>query len=373
MSGQGVERLTADIDRTRMEMTATIEAIGDRLDPVRLVSGAKQTVRSATVGRVEEMANDAADMAEQVLHDATGSAQRAGSGLVETIRRNPVPAAMALIGVGWLIASRGPSSDGAAYRGRSGDPRRRAGDVRSASAYEDPRGGGDDPRRGESAGFAGDRRAGEAYPGIGHDDRGGFDVGEQLDERLGGRLGGLFDEVGGWTDQFGRVPDEFGRVPDQVAGGVRGATATVQRVLDDNPLGAGAVAIAVGAAIGMVLPPSEAERRVLGEAGARAIGTAESAATDAMRRLEDRVGESEEAEGASGERGTAGERDHGSSARTASAATAASPRGSRSSASGGSGPRSAASRSAASESGSTRADGPGAAGTAPDPGRKRSR
>jgi hypothetical protein len=101
-----VDELVDDIVETREEMTVTVEEIGDRLDPRNIVAGAKETVREATVGKVEDMANTAGAL----VSDAGDTVREAGSGIVDTITRNPIPAAMVGVGLGWLALSRRPSS-----------------------------------------------------------------------------------------------------------------------------------------------------------------------------------------------------------------------------------------------------------------------
>jgi len=89
-----IERTRAEIERTRADMSETVDAIQERLSPENLKEQAKDRVREATVGR----------------------AQEAGSGIVETIRANPVPAALTGIGLGWLLVSAGRSSSSAQAR-----------------------------------------------------------------------------------------------------------------------------------------------------------------------------------------------------------------------------------------------------------------
>jgi Protein of unknown function (DUF3618) len=98
-----IEPIVGSIDATREQMTDTIEAIGDRLDPSRIAADAKQTVRDATVGKVETMTQQMTDVAG----DAGATIVSTGSGLIETIRRNPLPAAMAAVGIGWLLTRGG--------------------------------------------------------------------------------------------------------------------------------------------------------------------------------------------------------------------------------------------------------------------------
>ncbi len=99
--------LRHDIAQTRESMSRTIDAIQERLSPQRIVNEAKETVkdtvreatesvkdsvREATVGRVQDMATTIRD-----------SASDAGNSVMDTIRQNPIPAAMAGLGLGWLF------------------------------------------------------------------------------------------------------------------------------------------------------------------------------------------------------------------------------------------------------------------------------
>src|SRR3712207_1087798 len=78
-----IEHTRTEIERTRADMSETVDAIQERLSPENLKEQAKDRVKEATVGR----------------------AQEAGSGIVETIRANPLPAALTGIGLGWLLVS----------------------------------------------------------------------------------------------------------------------------------------------------------------------------------------------------------------------------------------------------------------------------
>jgi hypothetical protein len=149
------DAIAADIEQTREEMSGTIEAIQERLDPQQLsqqatevteqareaakdvakyaieeakaavnevTSQAKASVREATIGRVEHMAMYTRDTAESVRGD-----------LWTTIKSNPVPAALAAIGIGWLWSNR---SGGGSQRGsyaRSGNYR---GETHSDWSYQ---------------------------------------------------------------------------------------------------------------------------------------------------------------------------------------------------------------------------------------------
>jgi len=226
-----VEVIATEIEQTRDEMTGTVQAIGDRLDPANIVQDAKETVREATVGRVEQMTSNALETAGDT-----------GSGILETIRQNPLPAAMAAIGIGLLVMNR--SNGRSAYRAN----RSWEGGWRDADEY-----------------------------------RTRYGTGPGMTERAGETL----DQVG---QKAGRVASEVrstvGELPDQVGTTARDVGWNAQRALEDNPLAVGAAAFAIGAAIGMALPETEVERNVLGQATDRAIDTAQRTASEAVQQLE---------------------------------------------------------------------------------------
>src|SRR5205085_2446988 len=111
------------IEQTRSDMSGTIDAIKEKLSPQTLLQQAKATVHDATIGRAEALASNAkeavssaVDTAKETVSGVVGSAQHmmssardtvqgAGSSVIETVRENPIPAALAGIGIGWLWMS----------------------------------------------------------------------------------------------------------------------------------------------------------------------------------------------------------------------------------------------------------------------------
>jgi len=96
------EVIRAEIEQTRNSMSATIDAIQERLNPENLLEQAKDTVREATVGRVEQMVND-----------ASSAAKDTGTNLVDMVKQNPVPAALLGLGLAWFLTrDKGNNSNG---------------------------------------------------------------------------------------------------------------------------------------------------------------------------------------------------------------------------------------------------------------------
>src|SRR4051794_27481522 len=97
-----VEEIRESIEQTRAEMSETIGELQERLSPSYLkqqvkeqvmeqYEHAKETVRDATIGRVEDMVGRVGD----TMYDTRRT-------VVDTIKANPIPAAMAGIGLAWL-------------------------------------------------------------------------------------------------------------------------------------------------------------------------------------------------------------------------------------------------------------------------------
>ena len=236
-----VEQTRTGIERTRADMGETADAIQERLSPENLKGQAKERVREATVGR----------------------AQDAGSGLVETIRANPLPAALTGIGLGWLLVSaRGSSSSGQArYRDRAyGYP--------PADVY---------PPRYEERGPSGPS-AGRAL--------------ERAQGRVGETAGRAQDRAGQIAD---RTQDRVSRLGDRARYQARRASGGFQRMLRENPLTVGALAVGLGAGVGLAVPQTSKEHEVMGEARDNLVEKTQEKAQEVQEKVQ-RV--AEEAQGA---------------------------------------------------------------------------
>ena len=113
-----------EIDETRNELTDTLDAIQDRLNPRTVMAHATDRVKSAATERVRNMADSASETAREAMdytRDTAGT-------VADTVRENAIPFALIGIGAGWLIASqrRQSSPGGVGYSEESyaGDYRR---------------------------------------------------------------------------------------------------------------------------------------------------------------------------------------------------------------------------------------------------------
>ena len=94
-----VAEIRADIEETRREMGGTLNELGERLEPAASSTRQRKTFASATIGRVEQTAKGMSDM------------------VVDTIKRNPIPAALAGAGLAllWVNRSQGDQKYGGGY------------------------------------------------------------------------------------------------------------------------------------------------------------------------------------------------------------------------------------------------------------------
>ena len=218
-----VEVTRVEIERTRAGMSETVDAIQERLSPENLKEQAKDRVKEATVGK----------------------AQEAGSGIVDTIRQNPLPAALTGIGLGWLFVN-------ARKQGSSRPPYRDT--VYRDAAYVE--------------GYPPTNEYAPAAPGYPSRYEG------ESGSSTGQALGNARDKVGETATQAqdkagelaSRTQDRVSSLGEQARYQAQRASGGFQRMLRENPLAVGTLAVGVGAAVGLAIPETSKEHEVMGEA-----------------------------------------------------------------------------------------------------------
>lgn len=185
-SGDEVAQSRIEIERTRADMGETVDAIQQRLSPE--------------------------NVKEQAKTQAKQGARDAGSGLVETIKQNPVPVAMIGAGLGWLAwsAGSGGSSSGGSYGSYGGN-------SGSSSTQQ--------------------ARAQQATG--------------QAQERA--------------SQMTGQAQEKASQAGEQAQQQAQRAKSGFQQTLQESPLALGALAFGVGAAFGFSMPGSRKEDELMGE------------------------------------------------------------------------------------------------------------
>jgi ElaB/YqjD/DUF883 family membrane-anchored ribosome-binding protein len=216
---QRPEAIREDVEETRAEMSETIDALQERLNPDTLKQEAKGAVRGATIGRAEEMVGTAQHRAEDVMSTTQERAKGASSGLVEIIRQNPLPAALAGVGLGWLMM----------------ESRKSSSQSHSSS---------------------------------------------QVQQKAGQAMGTAQQKTGQLTSQVQHGMQDVGSQAQQ-------GMSQFQSMLHERPLAVGAVALGLGAAVGLAVPETEKEEQLLGQARDQVVHKAEQMAQDAGHRAKD--------------------------------------------------------------------------------------
>jgi hypothetical protein len=226
--------IRAEIEQTREEMGGTLNELGDRLEPGHLMDQAKENVRDATIGRVEETARGMSDMA------------------MDTIKRNPVPAAMAGAGLALLWMNRSNGHDG--YR--STDYRAYGSGIRQGHVSQS---------------------------------------GEGIAQKVGGVAGSVGDKVGGAANSVkGTAEDAVGTVAQGASQAVGDVGWRLDRFMQASPLAVGAIAVGAGVLAGTILPETQQEQQLLGDASRQVADTVRQTVDDVAARAEETLDETEQ-------------------------------------------------------------------------------
>jgi len=267
-----VEAVRADIEATRAQMTETVDAIKEKLSPAHLVQEAKESIKEATVGKAEQLAETvvekakgAAASASDALHSAAdfvsekagpametvkariapavdtardvatnvgATAKGAGETIVDTIRMNPLPAAVIGFGIGWLVFSMRRHNESAA------------------------------PGEGiyESEAQYGDGAFDESMPENG--------AGSTIKEAWSNAGNAVNNFATGAKTKASDIAVATKEKASDLAMATKEKAQAGASAVDtwghENPLGAGAVALLVGAAVGLALPATAKENTLFG-------------------------------------------------------------------------------------------------------------
>ncbi len=175
-----------------------------------------------------------------------------GSGVMGTIRQNPLPAALTGIGLGWLLMN--ARSSGSSAQGRYG-----AGVYTHdyPSPYEERRSTGGTGSAGEAVGRARDR------------------VGETASQAQ--------DRAG---EVASRAQDRARQLGYRARYQARRTSGGFRRMLQENPLAMGALGVGVGAAVGLAIPQTTKEHEVMGEARDTLVESAQEKAQDVQQKVQ---------------------------------------------------------------------------------------
>lgn len=284
-SSDNPDAIRADIRETRDRVGDTLEQIGDRLNPHHITEQVRDNLREATIGRVEHMAENAADRVTETRDS-----------IMETIRDNPIPAAMIGIGIGWLFMN-GRNSDSSSTTTASGS---RPGYRKSRYAEWQSRNPGYASGLYQGAGTGYGRTSyADAYAseGMADGDQGTVDhlrdrageLGHNVKDRAGDLADRAQNVAGNIADRTqsaaSSLADHTQNLASSIADGSRAQTRRVEDLFYESPLVAGVASVAIGLAAGLALPSTQKESELMGDARDHFVDRARQVAGDTKTKV----------------------------------------------------------------------------------------
>jgi hypothetical protein len=280
------ERLKEDISRTRSALADDVKALSGRFHADQLKQDTEEIVQHAAgVARegTRQIARDAKgaafdslryakDHAIDSITEGVGQvgerAMAAGHSVSDFVATHAVPLTLLGAGAGWLLVSMshhrrlaGPRLLSRGYDYDRGEPSM-WGAARERVGQISDRAGQLTSQAGSAVARSGQRIAERAH---------------DLQAELGERATELRSQVANGASQLGHEAADLGR---QAYDGMEWAGTRAVEVSQRNPLAIGMVALAAGAAVAMLLPPTRRENQLLGETRDRLVRGAQRSANE---------------------------------------------------------------------------------------------
>jgi hypothetical protein len=285
------EVIRAQIEQTRAQMTQTVNSIQERLSPERLTREAKDKIKEATIGKVEEMADV-----------ATYKANRWRNNLVDTMKQNPIPTALVGIGLGWLLMEGMRSSDREEYTYHHSvydyDNQR----LYTPENYYEGSYTGTERSTMENVQHRMSDAAHTVQDKTSRAVQGAKETASNMAATVSDKAGNVAATV---TDTASNVASTVTDTASNVAHTVtdtakdmsyraqekmryqaQRAKSNFQYMLEENPLAVGAVAIAAGATLGLMLPSTQKEDELMGDTRDNLIEQAKTTAKETAQKAQ---------------------------------------------------------------------------------------
>lgn len=234
------------------------------------IGSAKRTIRAATLGKVEDIATQVGD----TMNDTRET-------IIETVRQNPIPAALAGVGLVWLFMNRSSSTRYRTLRSNGVGAT-----VGSAAHYASER----TTRAMQQASGAVGRAAHQASDAA----RGAM---HQASDAARGAMHQASETVSSTLDAGSalahRAEESAEEFASEALAQARRAEQGIEQAIHANPLAFGAAAVVVGAALGAALPRTQREDEWMGEARDRVVtqaATTAQGAASALSKATEKVG-----------------------------------------------------------------------------------
>ena len=220
-----------------------------------------------------------------------GGSERIATGLSRTIKENPLPVLVTGIGLGWLILARQRTQQSTSHTASTlPQHAMTAGDRKTASGAGTTTLGHDPAALGATPQYGGGSHSGS---------EGMTDKAKHMMDEVRERAGHLGDEVKERSQHLGdRLRDGASHFDERrhaametASHRMRDAGSQTTHFMEDHPLAAGALGLALGAVLGGVFSSTRVENRHLGEMRDRAMHRAEEMGQEQLDRAEEKVHE----------------------------------------------------------------------------------
>ncbi|MBA3353629.1 MAG: DUF3618 domain-containing protein [Blastocatellia bacterium] len=254
------EQIKAQIEATRNQMGETIDAIQERLSFANISEQVSETVNNAIESAKDSAYDATIGKAVNFMKNVGNGVSHAGT--LKVIKNNPLPLALIGVGAGLLVYQSFGSGRGSSRKGNGYDR------MKYYDRDETGFGGPAIASAGKSLGSA----TTKAYEGI-------ADKASAAVDNISGAAGTAYDTVSGAVGSAYTGAEDLAQRAYERAGEF-GTVAheRYDQVLEDNPLALGALAVAVGAAVGFAIPSTRYEGQLMGEARENLVARAQDAA-----------------------------------------------------------------------------------------------
>ena len=263
------DEIQREIERTRVEMSETIGEIQDRLRPDHLLQQAKDGVREAAVGKAKTIMSSASDTAYTAARRARGY----GNHLAWYATEHPIRIAITAGVITWLL-----------MRNRGGGEQW-YGAADTDWDHDEYDSFGEPSMRDRVSGAASSARqavgeyASTAKQAVG-------EYASTARETAGEYATSARDTVNEYAQSAAASARSASR---RVRSAATSATSSVDGFVHENPLAAGAIAVAVGAAIGLAVRSTEYEDRTMGATRDQALAKAKNVANNLKENVSEKV------------------------------------------------------------------------------------
>ncbi|MDQ4045684.1 MAG: DUF3618 domain-containing protein [Chloroflexota bacterium] len=247
LSMQAEQTIDHVVEHAIQEAKAALQELGAQ---------ARASMRDATIGRVERMA------------DTTSKTSKSfSSSVVTTIKQNPGPAALTALGIGWLVMNgsgkgQQPStqSAGSAASGMTSTVQDQAGDLQGAASD----------------------KVGQAQDAVTNttDDvvHTASDAADQAQQTAGAVTSQVQDTASATVEQ---VQQTAGQVSQQA----KLMPTRIGLMASENPVPLGLVAVALGSAAALLVPETQREQKLLGSTRDKLLDRAQATAVDTVEKV----------------------------------------------------------------------------------------